>query len=153
MVIKDTEVILGADHNGFHLKNELAAFLRGRGYEVIDLGPHVLDPADDFPAAAANVSAAVLASKARYVRGILFCSSGQGVCIAANRFKGIRASLGYDQESVRSARNDDDSNVLCLPARELTIRKAESLVMTWLNTAFAGAARFKRRIKEIDELG
>ena len=151
--MQNTIVYLGADHNGFHLKNELAKYLEARGYEVVDLGPHTLDPIDDFPVAAGDVAAAVLSSKARYARGILLCGSGQGVCMAANRFKGIRASLGYDLESVRSARNDDDANVLCLPAHELTLRKAESLVTTWLETAFAGAARFKRRIREMDQLG
>jgi len=149
----EMEVYLAADHNGFHLKNELAEFLRGRGYEVVDLGPHELDPLDDFPEAAADVAAAVLASKAKYARGILLCGSGQGVCMAANRYRGVRASLGYDEASVRSARNDDDANVLCLPARGLSLRKAQSLTITWLETAFAGASRFKRRIKQMDKLG
>ena len=80
------------------------------------------------------------------------CGSGQGMCMAANRFRGIRACLGYDRESVRSARNDDDSNVLCLPANTLEKGELKVIVETWLNTPFANASRFKRRIKELDEL-
>lgn len=145
-------IYISSDHNGFHLKNELAEFLAHKGFTVEDLGPKSLDPIDDFPIAAANVAASVLASSSKDPRGILICGSGQGVCMAANRFKGVRASLGYDEASVRSARNDDDANVLCLPAHELNLRKAENLVLTWLNTPFAGASRFKRRIREMDNL-
>jgi ribose 5-phosphate isomerase B len=86
-------------------------------------------------------------------RGILICGSGQGMCMAANRFKGIRAALAWDQEEARAARNDDDSNVLCLSARYLDFDKTIGIVHTWLMTPFAGATRFKRRIQELDELG
>ena len=73
--------------------------------------------------------------------------------MAANRFKGIRAALGYDQESVRSARNDDDSNVLAIPSHALSFEQAIGITETWLMTPFAGAPRFKRRIEEMDQLG
>jgi phosphoribosylaminoimidazolecarboxamide formyltransferase/IMP cyclohydrolase len=94
----------------------------------------------------------VLSDKDIETRGILLCGSGQGMCMAANRFKGIRACLGYDRESVRAARNDDDSNVLCLPANALEKGELKVIVETWLNTPFANASRFRRRIKELDEL-
>lgn len=73
--------------------------------------------------------------------------------MAANRFKGIRACLAYDRESARSSRNDDDSNVLCLPASVLKTEEAGSIVQTWLDTPFAAAPRYVRRIKELDEMG
>lgn len=147
------KVFIGADHNGFSLKADLIAFLKHLGYEVVDAGDEVLDPHDDFPQFAARVVRMVQASEDDDPRGILLCGSGQGMCMAANRFRGIRASLGYDLESVRSSRNDDDANILCLPAHVLKDSKAEMLVRAWLTTPFAKAPRFVRRIKEMDRLG
>jgi ribose 5-phosphate isomerase B len=147
------KIYLGADHNGFDMKAQLAEFLRSAGYEVIDEGDKQLDPADDYPQFAVRAVTAIKASDDADPRGILICGSGQGMCIAANRFRGVRASLCRDEAEARAARNDDDSNVLCLPARHISINQAESIAKTWLETAFAGAPRFVRRIKEIDELG
>ena len=147
------KIYIGSDHNGFRLKNELKKLLADQGYDIKDVGPATLSPDDDFPIYAGKVATSVLASDAKEPRGILLCGSGQGVCMAANRFKGVRASLGYDEASVRSARNDDDANVLCLPAHDLTAKKAEALILAWLATPFAGAPRFTRRIKEMDKLG
>lgn len=147
------KIYIGGDHNGFALKNHLLAYLKRNGYEVSDEGDITLDPVDDYPQFAARVVSAMRASDDIEPRGILVCGSGQGICIAANRFKGIRASVCNEVEEVRAGRNDDDTNVLCLPARMVTVAEAERLVDIWLTTAFAGAARFKRRIKELDELG
>jgi RpiB/LacA/LacB family sugar-phosphate isomerase len=122
------------------------------GYDVVDEGNKINDPDDDFPRFAGKVVSSVLASQDPEPRGILICASGQGVCMAANRFKGIRASVIWDLYEARASRNDDDSNVLCLPARVLKNNKANALVHTWLITPFAGATRFKRRISEMDEL-
>lgn len=147
------KVYLGADHNGFEMKAQLAEFLRRSGYVVVDEGDKKLDPADDYPQFAARTVAAIKASSNADPRGILICGSGQGMCMVANRFKGIRASLCWDEAEARAARNDDDSNVLCLPARYISTDQAESIAKTWLETAFAGAPRFARRVKEMDELG
>lgn len=146
------KIYLGADHNGFHLRNALYEYLHKAGYEVEVVGSEELDPADDFPVFAQQVIAAMQVNGIAQSRGILICGSGQGMCMAANRFKGIRALLGYDHESVRSARNDDDANVLCLPAHVLQKDAANQLVDIFLNTSFAAAPRFKRRIQEMDEL-
>ncbi|HET7630419.1 MAG TPA: RpiB/LacA/LacB family sugar-phosphate isomerase, partial [Candidatus Saccharimonadales bacterium] len=86
-------------------------------------------------------------------RAILICGSGQGMCMAANRFKGIRASLCWSVEEARAARNDDDSNVLCLAARYTDFRTAQPIVSAWLRTPFAAAPRFKRRLAQLDNLG
>ncbi len=147
------KIYIGGDHNGFALKNHLVAYLKNHGHDVSDEGDITLDPVDDYPQFAARVVSAMRASDDNEPRGILVCGSGQGICIAANRFKGIRASVCNEVEEVRAGRNDDDTNVLCLPARTVTTAEAERLVDMWLATAFAGAARFKRRIKELDELG
>ncbi len=146
------KIFVGADHNGLRIKRNLMDYLKRAGYEVHEDGNDTLDPNDDFPVFAKQVVTDMLSSNSSDPRGILICGSGQGMCMAANRFKGIRACLGYNRESVRSARNDDDSNVLCLPASFLDKDEIKIVVETWLNTAFAGAPRFKRRIKELDEL-
>lgn len=146
------QIFVGADHNGFHLKASLVKYLQRAGYDVVDNGGDLLDPADDFPVFAARVVKDILTSKDSDPRGILICGSGQGMCMAANRFKGIRALLAHDQESVRAARNDDNANIICLPADILKKDEANLLVETFLNTKFAAAPRFIRRLKAIDEL-
>lgn len=146
------KIFIGADHNGFRLRSSLIDYLKRAGYDVVDDGDAQLDPKDDFPIFAQKVVTDILGSKDSDARGILICGSGQGMCMAANRFNGIRALLGYDRESVRSARNDDNANILCLPANVLEKDKAFVLVETFLNTPFAGASRFARRIQELDNL-
>ncbi len=146
------QVFIGSDHNGFHLRKALVESLRANGYEVIDDSPITYDADDDYPGVAARIVNQMINSADINVRGILLCGSGQGMCMAANRYKGIRACLGYDYESVRSSRNDDDANVLCLPARALERDTANTLVETFLSTPFAGAPRYVRRIREIDML-
>lgn len=146
------KIYVGADHNGFDFKHQITGFLRGAGYDVVDEGDKNLNPDDDFPQYATRLVTSLLGDKDLYSRGILICGSGQGMCIAANRFKGIRASLCWNLDEARAARNDDDSNVLCLSSRYLTLEETKPIVMTWLQTPFAGAARFKRRIEELDNL-
>lgn len=144
---------MGADHNGFEMKAALLERLQRAGYDVTDKDKKQLDPDDDYPIAAARVIHAMRTSDDQDTRGILICGSGQGICMAANRFKGIRASLVWELGEARAARNDDDSNVLCLPARFITVDEAAKLAEAWLAAPFAGATRFKRRIKELDTLG
>ncbi len=146
------KIYIGADHNGYQLRNGLLAYLKEAQYDVEDEGDTRLDPEDDYPQFATRVVAKVLSSNDSDPRGILICGSGQGMCMAANRYKGIRAGLGYDLESVRAIRNDEDSNILCLPARSLDKNQIMVLVEAWLNTPFAEAPRFVRRMKELDEL-
>lgn len=147
------KIFIGADHNGFQLKHHLTDFLRRAGHDVTDEGDAELHPQDDFPLFAGRAVNALRATKEPEARAILICGSGQGMCIAANRYKGIRASLCWDTHEARMARNDDDSNVLCLPSRVVTSRQAEAIVSTWLTTPFAAAPRFVRRLKELDDLG
>jgi len=146
------KIYIGADHNGFQLKGQIIDYLLRNKYEVIDEGDKKLDPNDDFPQFAARVVAALKASDDQDAKGILICGSGQGMCMAANRYKGIRASLVWDENEARMSRNDDDANVLCLPARIIKETDVERIIRVWLNTGFAGASRFRRRIKQMDEL-
>ncbi len=147
------KIYLGADHNGFELKHKLYDFLLRSGHDVIDVGDLERNPEDDFPQFAGRAVSALLADDDRQAKGILICGSGQGMCMAANRFKGIRASLCWNLTEARSSRNDDDANVLCLSARSLDDDKARAILTTWLSTPFAGATRFKRRLQELDMLG
>lgn len=148
------KIYIGADHNGYDLKNKVVEYLRNLGHEVIDEGDGRLDPADDFTVFAGKVVSGMKSdSSFLKVRGILICGSGQGMVMAANRYKGIRAGLGWSEDSARSIRNDEDSNVLALPA-EVLIKssKWQKIVDTWLSTPFAGASRYKRRIQQMDEV-
>ena len=147
------KIFIGADHNGFDMKKTLVDYLSRGGYEVVDEGDNEKHPDDDYPQFASRVVQAMSEDPSPDICGILICGSGQGMCMAANRYEGIRAALGYDQESARSARNDDDANVLCLPGRSLEFEQVVGIVHTWLMTPFSGAPRFKRRIEELDDLG
>lgn len=149
------KIYLGADHQGFHLKEQVFAYLVKHGYEVEDIGDRTLDPNDDFPVFAQRVSLKVLGSEEKDPRGILICGGGQGVAMAANRFRGIRASVIWDAFEAKMTRYDNDSNVLCLPARIVGEDDAiwQGILETWINTAFADATRFRRRNAELDELG
>ena len=146
------KIYTAADHNGFEFKRQLDDFLERSGYEIVDEGNTQRDPADDFPQFAGRAISALLADSDPESRAILVCGSGQGMCMAANRFKGIRASLCWNIEEARSARNDDDSNVLCLSSRYTPFEQCKPIILAWLATPFAGAPRFKRRIRELDEL-
>lgn len=145
------KIFIGADHNGFDMKNHLLTVLRQAGHDVYDAGDTERKADDDFPQFAAQAVNAMRANGAD-TKGILICGSGQGMCMAANRFKGIRASLVWNVHEAHAARNDDDSNVLCLPARSISNEEAVAIAEAWLKTAFAGAPRFKRRIAELDQL-
>lgn len=148
------KIYLGSDHNGFHLKEKIFAYLSKNGYDVEDVGGKTLDPADDFPDFAQAASLKVLGDESDDARAILLCGGGQGMAMAANRFKGIRAAVVWDAFEAKMSRNDNDSNILCLPSRILDASDGEwqGIVETWLNTPFAAAARFKRRNAQLDEL-
>lgn len=147
-------LFIGADHRGHALKAKLIEYLKRAGYDVEDEGDRQFDPDDDFPVFATRVITAMQGSGDSDPRGILICGSGQGMCMAANRFNGIYAAICWDRQSAREARSDDNSNVLCLSANLLdeNFDEAKLIVETWLNTPFAKAARFERRLKQLDEL-
>lgn len=147
-------IYVGADHRGFGLKGAVIDYLKKAGYEAEDIGDKQFDPADDFPVFASAATAKVLTSDDSDPRAILICGSGQGMLMAANRIRGIRAGLGWSVDAARGIRNDEDSNVLALPA-DLFIsdhRKAFVVIEAWLNTPYANAPRYNRRKKELDNL-
>lgn len=148
------KIYLGADHNGFHMKEKVFAYLAKHGYEVEDVGDAELDPADDFPEFAQMAALKVIGDEDKDPRAILLCGGGQGMAMAANRFRGIRASVVWDAYEAKMTRNDNDSNILCLPSRVLENDETEwqGIVETWLGTPFANAVRYRRRNAQIDEL-
>ncbi|OYX38282.1 RpiB/LacA/LacB family sugar-phosphate isomerase [Candidatus Saccharibacteria bacterium 32-50-10] len=148
------KIFLGSDHNGYHLKEQVFAYLAKHGYDVEDVGGAQLDPQDDFPEFAQAAALKVLGEQDGKARAILLCGGGQGMAMAANRFKGIRASVIWDAFEAKMTRNDNDSNVLCLPSRILDDEPAawQGIIETWMSTPFAGAARFRRRNAQLDEL-
>lgn len=143
-----TLIHLGADHAGFALKEQLKNYLHKKGYLVKDHGALRFMKEDDYPDHAAKVARAVQKSG----KGILICGSAEGICIAANRFRKIRAVAVWTTESARLSREHNDANVLCLSGWQLPLKKAEKIVSLWLATPFSSAERHKRRIRKLDKL-
>lgn len=146
-------VFIAADHNGYELKKNLLDYLESKGYDLVDCGDQKLDNLDDFPKFAVKAVNELLESKDKNNKAILICGSGQGMCMAANRFKGIRASLCTSTQLAYDACNDDDSNVLCLSAKEIAKDTNINIANVFLTTQFANAPRFIRRINQLDEIG
>lgn len=147
------KIYLGSDHNGFHLKEDVFAYLSKRGFHVEDVGDKELDQDDDFPQFAQMAALKILGDDDDDARAILLCGGGQGMSMAANRFRGIRASVIWDEYEAKMTRNDNDSNVLCLPSRLLESgTEWQGIIDTWLATPFATAERYRRRNRQLDEL-
>jgi len=143
------KVVLASDHAGFDLKESVKEFLAELGIATEDLGCRSSGDRVDYPDYAAAAAAYVRTGKAD--RGILVCGTGVGVCIAANKVRGIRAALGWDPEVVRLSRAHNDANILCLPGRFMEPKLARELVRIWLITAFDGG-RHQQRLDKISEL-
>jgi len=142
-------VALGADHAGFSLKQELAAYLKGLGHDVLDLGTHNSDPAD-YPDYAEAVGEAVLNGEAE--RGLLVCGSGVGASVAANKLPGIRAAVCHDTYSARQGVEHDDMNVLVLGARVIGVETARELARAFLAARFSNEERHRRRLEKLKAL-
>lgn len=141
-------VALGADHGGFELKEELAAYLRDWGYAVLDLGTSGHE-AVDYPDFAEAVANAVVRGDAW--RGVVIDSAGIGSSIAANKVPGARAALCYDRATARNSREHNDANVLSLGARLIPAEIAREILAVWLKTAFGGG-RHQKRIDKITSI-
>jgi ribose 5-phosphate isomerase B len=142
-------IAIGSDHAGFAMKEELIPWLRELGHEVTDLGTRSAAPAD-YPDFAKTVGAEV--AKARAERGILICGSGVGTCIAANKIKGIRASVCHDIFSARQGVEDDAMNVICLGARVIDIGLAKEVCTAFLAANFSNLDRHYRRLQKVLDL-
>lgn len=139
-------VALGADHAGYELKQALVEALRQRGLEVLDLGTHTPD-STDYPDYAKAVARAVADHRARW--GILCCSTGIGMSIAANKVPGVRAALVHDPETAALARRHNDANVLCFSGKRTTPEQALAMIDAFLEARFEGG-RHERRVQKLE---
>ncbi len=144
-------IYIGADHRGFALKEHLKTTLKAKGYQLVDVGNDHYDEADDYPDFAAKAARQV-SEEYETARGILICGSGVGVDDVANKFPKVRSALAATPDQAFDSRNDDNTNVLSLAANYLTPEAAEKIVATWLTTPFAGDERYRRRLKEIEDI-
>ena len=143
-------IYIASDHGGFDLKERIIDFLKQNGYEVEDKGAFVFDSTDDY--SDFTISALKELEEDPNGKAILLCRNGVGVSILANKFKGVRAALSWNKVHARTSRNDDNSNVLALPADFISEKDAFDIVETWLNTPFSNTERHIRRLGKIGNL-
>jgi ribose 5-phosphate isomerase B len=146
-MIQPLTIYIASDHAGFERKEWLREQLAGAGYQIEDLGAVALQPDDDYPQYGFALAERVAAEPDAL--GILLCGSGQGICVAANKVKGIRAVSAFSPELAASTRNDDHANILCLPARFLSDAEVLAITSTWLETPVSNDERHVRRVTQI----
>jgi RpiB/LacA/LacB family sugar-phosphate isomerase len=142
-------IVVGSDHAGFLLKQEVAESLRRAGHEVLDVGAHSAEPSD-YPDFAEAVGKAVLEGRAE--RGVLLCGSGVGASVAANKLPGIRAAVCHDAYSAHQGVEHDDMNVLVLGPRVVGPALAHELVQAYLGARFSNEERHLRRLGKVKAL-
>lgn len=142
------KVVIGCDHAGFPMKPRVQEEVRRLGHEIIDVGAFREEKDDDYPTFARAVAEALQGKRAE--RGILFCGSGVGVSVAANKWKGIRSALCHDTFSARQGVEDDSMNVLCLGARVVGPELAAECIRAFLQARFSGLERHARRLAQVE---
>ena len=146
---KDSGVYIGADHGGFELKEIVKKHLHDAGVRIVDLGTFTNDSVD-YPDVAREVAEKVAEYDVNF--GILICGSGTGVCIAANKYKGIRAANAESLEIAKLAREHNNANVLCMGGRFIAPELALKMVDTFLNTPFSNEERHVRRVDKVNQI-
>jgi ribose 5-phosphate isomerase B len=141
---------IAADHGGFHLKENIKAWLISLGNEVKDFGAYTLDNGDDFPDFVIPLARSVASKESE--RGIAVCGSGVGASIAANKIAGVRAALILDGFSAHQGVEDDDMNLMCLGGRVIGNKLAEELIVDFLKAKFIGGERHVRRLNKVKGL-
>jgi RpiB/LacA/LacB family sugar-phosphate isomerase len=142
-------IVLGSDHAGFEMKQNLLVFIRGLGHEVLDVGTISTAPVD-YPDYAEAVGMAIRNGQAE--RGVLICGSGVGASVAASKIPGIRACLCHDSYSAHQGVEHDDMNILVLGSRIIAGELAHDLVKIYLAATFSGEPRHVRRLQKIRDL-
>ena len=138
-------IYLGADHAGFSMKESIKKWLIERGESITDLGTDS-DEEIDYPEIAEKVASTVVEHSGK---GILFCRSGQGMAMAANKIIGSRAATVWSPEVAKETREDNDANIIAIPSGYISEDIARQTILAWLNTPFSSAERHLRRIKAI----
>lgn len=143
-------IYIGADHRGFELKEELKRRLESDGFDVEDMGNEVFDPADDYVDFAKAVAQSVAQDSDG--KGILICGSGVGVDMAANKVRGARSCLVFDEKRAMQSREHEDANIISLASDVLIADTAYEMVKAFIATPFTGEERHVRRINKLKEL-
>ncbi len=141
-------VIIGSDHGGYDLKEELKKHIGSNGIELVDVGTST-DKSCDYPDFGAKVAKKVQGTDDV---GILVCGTGLGMSMVANKFNGIRAALCHDEFTAKMAREHNNANVLCLGGRTTDIKEAKKIVDVFLGTDTSEEERHKRRVKGISDI-
>lgn len=139
-------IFLGSDHRGYLVKEEIKLFLNLKNIQYIDLGADSNKSSVDYPDYALKVCRHITDSTDR---GILICQTGVGMCMAANKVKGIKAAVVWNLELAKKSRQDNNTNVLCLPAKYVASKNLAQIVNTWLETKFSGEGRQVKRLQKI----
>jgi ribose 5-phosphate isomerase B len=139
-------IAIGSDHAGYEMKEALINWISEQGVPVIDFGPESTESVD-YPDYAHAVTASILDEES--VIGILICGTGNGICMTANKWRDIRAALCWNSEIASLARQHNNANVLCLPARFISIEEAIGIVEVFLDTEFEGG-RHEKRVDKIN---
>ena len=147
-MMKEVKLFLGADHAGFDFKEKLKKYLDKKKIDFEDLGAFVLDENDDYPDIAFKVAERVSEVSGK---GILICGSGEGMEIAANKVKGIRAIAAWDVYTAKKSREHNDANILALSERDSSFAKVTKIIDAWLKTPFSDKEKHARRIKKISD--
>ena len=143
-------ISVAADHNGYELKNEISETLKRDGHDVIDMGPHYLDPSDDYPDYAKPLAESV--SSGETERGIMVCGSGVGASVAANKVKGVRAAVCHDIYSAHQGVEHDNMNILCLGSRIVGTEVVRELVSAFISAEYTNEERHARRLNKVIEM-
>ncbi|MGC6414006.1 MAG: ribose 5-phosphate isomerase B [Bacteroidia bacterium] len=140
------KIAIGSDHAGFDLKQVLVKYLDTIGFDVTDCGPDSSDRVD-YPDYAHKVATLVGSNEVNY--GVLICGSGNGVCMTANKHQGVRAGLAWDSELASLAKEHNNANIICLPARYITEEKGVEILKAYLDSNFEGG-RHEQRVEKIE---
>lgn len=143
------KIYIGADHAGFKLKQNIKDYLKNTGIAFEDKGNTKMDSKDDYPDYGYKVAKAVAKNKSK---GILVCGSSIGVCIVANKVKGVRAAPVSTTRDAVLSREHNDSNIICLSGWNMSVTKAKKIIRDWLKTEFSQAERHKRRVSKISKI-
>lgn len=144
------KIFTGSDHRGYLLKEKINSWIFRWGYTFTDVGAFIIDPFDDFTKYVSEVAS--LVANNQKSKGIVLCGSGVGADVLANKFDGIRASVGKDKNQVKKGRSDDDMNILVIASDFTKEAEAKEMVKIFLKTKFSGKARYEKRLSDISKI-
>jgi len=142
-------IYIGADHRGWDLKGHIERWLQGREMEFEDMGSYEYDRTDDYVDVAVEVAQKVAENPSKNW-GIVLCGSGVGVCVAANKLRGIWCGLGFSPDQVHAARKEDNINMLAIPSDSVDENMAMDLVDKFFGTEFVRTDRYLRRREKVE---